>query len=255
MDKSLLVKILGPFATLIHGDTLVLDRWLWLKQKLPRTLNQERLLDVGCGTGAFSILAARRGYQTIGLSWSDGGMSVANERAAIVGLKHKCDFQVVDVRDLNKHKELVEQFDVVVNCENIEHIVDDKKLMINIFACLKPGGRLLLTTPNFYYNPMTHQDLGPFYLVEDGAHVRRGYTKAMLLELCEQAGFKFAEISYCSGFISQKITAALRVLNMVHPLIAWAAIFPFRPLPVLFDKFIKYPQFSICLEAYKPRFD
>jgi 2-polyprenyl-3-methyl-5-hydroxy-6-metoxy-1,4-benzoquinol methylase len=69
MDKSLLVRIFGFRATVIHGDLLVLDRWLWLKKRLPFTRNGEKLIDVGCGSGAFTIGAALRGYQAIGLSW------------------------------------------------------------------------------------------------------------------------------------------------------------------------------------------
>lgn len=37
MKKSILVKLLGFPATLIHGDPLVLDRWLWLRRYLPET--------------------------------------------------------------------------------------------------------------------------------------------------------------------------------------------------------------------------
>src|SRR5258708_2658920 len=83
MDKSLLTKIIGFPATLIHGDTLILDRWLWLKTRLPETGNGEKLLDIGCGTGAFSIGAALRGYEALGLSWDKRNQQVAGERAKI----------------------------------------------------------------------------------------------------------------------------------------------------------------------------
>ena len=33
----LLFRLFGPFPALIFGDTLVLDRWLWLRKHLPRT--------------------------------------------------------------------------------------------------------------------------------------------------------------------------------------------------------------------------
>ncbi len=38
---NVLVKLIGFPATLIHGDTMVLDRWLWLKGRLYRTNNNE----------------------------------------------------------------------------------------------------------------------------------------------------------------------------------------------------------------------
>ena len=53
--KSALVNLLGFPATLIHGDTLVLDRWLWLKQRLPKTLTKAKLIDVGCGSGHLQL--------------------------------------------------------------------------------------------------------------------------------------------------------------------------------------------------------
>ena len=81
--RSLLVEILGFPATLIHGDTLVLDRWLWLRQHLPAVAcGSKRLLDVGCGSGAFTIGAALRGYRALGLSWDQRNMGAARHRAS-----------------------------------------------------------------------------------------------------------------------------------------------------------------------------
>src|SRR5215210_4787097 len=85
IDESLLVKIAGFPATLIQGDTLMLDRWFWLEKRLPKTNNSERLLDVGCGSGAFTIGATLRGYRALGLSWDEREHRVAAERAAICG--------------------------------------------------------------------------------------------------------------------------------------------------------------------------
>ena len=64
LDKGLLIKLFGFSAALTHGDTLVLDRWRWLKSKLPTTNNGETLIDIGCGTGYFSMGAALRGYES-----------------------------------------------------------------------------------------------------------------------------------------------------------------------------------------------
>ena len=65
VKKSILVKLLGFPATLIHGDTLVLDRWIWLRKYLPKTKNNETLIDVGCGSGSFVIGASLRGYNSL----------------------------------------------------------------------------------------------------------------------------------------------------------------------------------------------
>lgn len=257
MDKSFLVRVFGFPATLIHGDPLVLDRWIWLKGRLPITGNHETLLDVGSGTGAFSIGASRRGYEALGLSWDERNQSVSRERAKICGAK-SAKFEILDVRVLGSRKDLLGSFDYAICCETIEHIMDDSKLVSEMSDCLKPGGRLLLTTPYHKYRAITREDIGPFSEVESGWHVRRGYTRAMLEELCRNAGLIPEEISYCSGFFSQKTAWLMRILSRkIHPLFGWLFILPLRAIPPLFDPILtritRWPSYSICLEAYKPR--
>jgi len=255
MDKSFLVRVFGFPATLIHGDLLVLDRWRYLRKRLPVTLNGEKLIDVGCGTGAFTIGAARRGYKAIGLSWDERNQKVARERARLCGVP-ETQFPIQDLRSLDQRSEFTENFNVAICCENIEHILDDRRLMRSITHSLLPGGILLLTTPNFFYRAISFSDNGPFARTEDGGHVRRGYTKAMLCELCADAGLVVEEITYCSGFFSQKITALMRALG--GGILGWVPTLPLRILPVLFDPLIAkatgWPAFSICIMAYKPRF-
>jgi len=256
IDKSVLVRWFGFPATLIHGDTLVLDRWLWLRRYLPVTRNGERVLDVGCGTGAFTIGAALRGYKAVGLSWDQRNQSVATERAKLCGAD-EIEFPVEDVRGLDRREDLKGQFDFVLCLENIEHILDDAKLMRDMSRCLKAGGRLLLTTPNYYYRAMTASDNGPFMEQETGGHVRRGYSAAMLKELCSHADLEVEEINSCSGFFSQKVTAFSRVICRASFMLQFGATLPLRALPLVFDRLIfkvtNWPNYSICLVAYKPR--
>jgi SAM-dependent methyltransferase len=234
----------------------MLDRWQWLKTRLPITRNDESLLDFGCGSGAFTIGAALRGYHSLGLSWDRRNQNVATQRAYICKAD-KASFDVLDIRKLASRTDLIASCDVAICFENIEHIINDRKLIVDIAACLKPGGRLLLTTPYLLNHPMSKEDMGPFTLVENGDHVRRGYSKQMLHELCVIAGLVPERYSYVSGFLSQKLTSASRIISKIHPLLGWAAIFPFRWLPPLVDhtihRLFKYPYFCICLEAFKPR--
>ncbi|WP_271253136.1 class I SAM-dependent methyltransferase [Pseudanabaena sp. Chao 1811] len=252
--KSLLVKLIGFPATLIHGDTLVLDRWIWLKERLPKTNNSEKFLDIGCGTGAFTTYASLRGYNALGLSWDERNQNVAKERASLCKA-NSATFEVQDVRKLDERQDLINQFDVAICFENIEHIIDDQKLMCDIAKCLKRGGKLLLTTPNWDYKPISEGDSGPFLLIENGGHVRKGYTKEKLSELCYIAGLVPDSFSFCSGLVSQKTTFMLRLLSKVNHIFAWGITLPLRIIPPILDpvlsKIVDYPSYSICLEAHK----
>lgn len=198
--------------------------------------------------------AARRGYRSLGLSWDKRNQSVAQQRAKIC----KADtatFEVQDVRRLDERPDLAEQFDVAICCECIEHILDDVKLMQDIAQCLKPAGTLLLTTPNLSFKPMAY-DNENFSTVENGAHVRRGYSPDDLTRLCQQSGFEVMKIEYCSGILSQKITSLKRIAaNATSEIISWPIVLPLRWIPPMFDSAVtramNWPDYSITLVARK----
>lgn len=258
MSSSPLVDLFGFPATLVHGDPMVLDRWRWLCEHLPRTRNEERVLEVGCGSGAFTIGAARRGYQSLGLSWNAADVAKAQERAALCGVEGKAEFVVGDARELDRRPELVGQFETVICCEVIEHILDDLRLMKALHACVKPGGRLLMTAPNRDYRAITAPDDGPHPKTETGWHVRRGYSAVMFRELCDQAGFVVEDISFCSGWVSQKLTWLWRQAGRLDQRVGWLSVLPLRPLPLFLERPVQWlrpwPAFSTCLVAYRPRF-
>lgn len=237
---------------------MVADRWRWVKRELPETRNEETLLDVGCGTGAFTIGAARRGYRALGLSWDQRNQGVAARRATRGGVTDQAKFEIQDVRKLQERTDLTERFDVCLCCECAEHILDDQRLFMEMTRCLKPGGRLLFTAPNFHYRAMSRGDLGPFCKEETGWHVRRGYSPAMLRELCRNAGLEVEQISGCSGFFSQKVTTMLRFLQGIMGPLGWGLILPFRSVALL-DwvpwRWLGWPDYSICLVAVKPRWE
>lgn len=255
IDKtSMLVRLFGWPMPLFHADTAVLDRWLWLGKRLPRNDGSKRLIEIGCGSGAFTIGAALLGYQALGLSWDARNLHVASERATMCKAT-STEFQIQDVRELHDRKDLFSKFDVAICCEVIEHIVNDTKLLRDISVCLRPGGRLLLTAPNFDLRPIDPAHAGPFPAVEDGGHVRKGYTPEGLRRLCQDAELSVDAISYCTGFLSQSIMRLYFAAKRIHPLLAWSIIHPFRILPRLLDDWvterIHYPHYSICLEAHK----
>ena len=258
--KHILIRLLGHTATILHLYPCAADRWAWLKSKIPRNNKAYTLVDVGCGAGEFTIGAALRGYRSLGLSWDEENTAVANELAGV--LNAEVEFEITDIRCLDQREDLREAFDVVACLELVEHILDDRKLIIDIASMLKPGGYLYLTTPYLRFNETigSVQEMGPWPTVETGPHVRRGYTKAMLQELCDEAGLILEHQSFCTGFVSQKLTHLQlfleRYFGRYHRLV-WYAILPLHSLMIL-DRFVtdwfKYPYYTICVEVYKPRF-
>lgn len=254
--KDLVVRLLGWKATLHFGDPLVWDRWRWIKRHVPVTRDDEKLLDVGCGSGAFTIGTALLGYELLGLSWDERNKGVAEGRAVAAGAK-SAKFQICDVRELDAREDLVGAFDIVLCCENIEHILDDFRLMKAMARCLKPGGRLLLTSPYIPRIAWSFMDYGPFPDFEDGRHVRRGYNRAMLAELCRHADLEIEEFSFVSGPISQFGAYLQTKFGAKSVLLGWLVALPLRPFPPLLDplltKITGVQPFCIGLEAYKRR--
>lgn len=248
--ENTLVRLLGWKATILHGDPTVADRWEWSRDHLQS--GPFRTLEAGCGTGAFSLYAARRGNRVLGLSFNERNNQVATERARILGLTN-VEFRQVDLRRLDEHVSSLGLFDQILCLETIEHLVEDLRLLGNLSVLLKPGGRLLLTTPFKDHHPLIGEYPDREYrsTVEDGGHVRFGYTEAELRDLFQKAGMEITRVDFLSGYISQKLYVLQCHLDRVLPhKIVWLATFPLRALRALdpwVSRRLRYPALSIAV--------
>jgi len=104
------------------------------------------ILDVGCGDGFATSMAAgrNRAHNFAGLDWSAPSLAQAAGRGIAV-LRAGLDTPL-PIRS--------ESVDVVVMSEVIEHLVDTDSAVEEAYRVLKPGGSLLLSTPNLaaWYN-------------------------------------------------------------------------------------------------------
>jgi 2-polyprenyl-3-methyl-5-hydroxy-6-metoxy-1,4-benzoquinol methylase len=105
------------------------------------------IVDIGCGDGLAAEVAARRnpGHQFVGVDWSEAALRQAHARGLAV------------VRAAVEGSGLplaAESANVVIMSEIIEHLVDTDSALDEAFRILKPGGSLLLSTPNLaaWYN-------------------------------------------------------------------------------------------------------
>jgi len=101
----------------------------------------DRVLDVGCGWGAFAIHAAREhGVHVTGITLSEPQASLARERAAAAGVADRVDIRVMDYREIAG-----ETFDAIASIGMVEHVgsVNIDAYAAKLASLLKPGGRLL----------------------------------------------------------------------------------------------------------------
>ena len=249
--NDILVRLIGYPATVLHGDAAVFNRWRWLKKHL--LPGARRTFDAGCGSGAFTMYAAKIGNQAVGISYDEKNNQKATERANILGLNN-IKFITVDLRELDKISVSLGMFDQIICFETIEHILDDRKLIENFSKLLKPGGKLLLTAPYKYYKHLYGDDETKLSTWEDGGHVRWGYTHKEMSNLLSEFGFKIEEVGYITGWISQKLINFQRRLSKINSKMAWLIIFPLRIFQFfdpLLAKITKYPFLSIGVVAVK----
>jgi 2-polyprenyl-3-methyl-5-hydroxy-6-metoxy-1,4-benzoquinol methylase len=96
-----------------------------------------RLLDVGCSCGYFMEVAASRGFDVQGVEFSR--LAIA---AADANLRSRIFEGTLDEMPVNG------MFDVVSAFDLIEHVQDPRALLRRCAGVLKPGGALVISTPD-----------------------------------------------------------------------------------------------------------
>lgn len=151
--------------------------WFRRHEVVYRRLSQRcvdrEVLEAGCGEGYGAELIADVATRVIGLDYDE--QTVAHVRAR---------YPRIDVR----HGNLAElplsagAVDVVVNFQVIEHLWDQGQFVAECHRVLRPGGVLLMSTPNrITFSPGRDTPLNPFHTRELNA--------SELTELLVDAGF------------------------------------------------------------------
>lgn len=152
------------------------------------------VLDLGCGNGSLSRAIAQKGYSVTGVDPSSSGVRFAQQHNS------HCTFIQADIESL-PYEKLEHRFDVVISSEVIEHLLYPRELIRASKRCLKPGGRVILTTPyHGYWKNLAIALMGKmdshFSPLWDGGHVKffsqKTLTNLMQQEGIEQIQFKFA---------------------------------------------------------------
>lgn len=143
------------------------------------------VMDAGCGNGSFISQFRGRGWQLNGADFSPAGIAIAKESFPDI------NFFLADGQASYKH--LLGPVDAVISTEVIEHIYDPRAFLRSCFELLKPGGRIILSTPYHGYlkNVMlaiTGKMDQHFTVLWDHGHIKFWSRKTLTQALAE-AGF------------------------------------------------------------------
>lgn len=155
----------------LHDD--IAQRWLKeILQYVPK--KKLKILDVGCGSGFFTILMAQQGHEVIGVDLTADMITRAKELAAEE--KTDCTFQVMDAENLEFADEA---FDMVISRNLTWTLPDAERAYSEWLRVLKKGGCLLNFDANYGISDCSDTSQLP----QNHAHNQLGFE---LLQECEE---------------------------------------------------------------------
>jgi len=145
-----------------------------------------RLLDIGCGAGSFSAGFLDAGFFVAGIDMTEEQVAAAQARGLDARV-HDLGSGPVPFPD--------QSFDVAFAGEVIEHIIDTTAFLADIRRVLKPGGCVVLTTPNLASAENRLRLLFGLYPIwtefrlEGGQGHVRSYTRRTIVRHLRETGF------------------------------------------------------------------
>ncbi len=165
-------------------------RRIYLERTLRRELDArgwtkaKRALDLGCGDGNHLLWLMRYGEAVYGSDYNTIRLARAARRAPATNL------YLADILDYPAQDD---SFDLVFFHHVVEHIPDDQAALATVQRILKPGGLLVLGTPNegCWWWQLAYRRAPEIRATTDHVHF---YTVQTLTEKMTAAGLKLTEV-------------------------------------------------------------
>jgi len=174
------------------------------------------ILDVGCAQGTLALMLAENGHRVTAVDLRPEFLVYAEARHT------HGEIQFVAANVL--HDELPGLFDLVYANQIIEHLVYPDQLLQKLKKLLKPGGRLVITTPNGSYvknNLPSYKELGNpqdwehLQFTADGDGHFYAYLREELVDIFHDAGLAHVK----SHFFESPLISGHMKLRHFHRLL------------------------------------
>jgi SAM-dependent methyltransferase len=146
----------------------------WVRAQAARLAPGSRVLDAGAGSCKYRPLFSHCQYETQDFCKYEGGVVTYAQR-----IDHVCDVACIPLPSGS--------FDAILCTEVIEHVVDPMKVVFELARLLKPGGKLLLTSPL-----LSHLHMEPY-------HYYGGFTHFWYRHWLPEAGLEIDAITPVGG--------------------------------------------------------
>jgi ubiquinone/menaquinone biosynthesis C-methylase UbiE len=196
-----------------HGSFADSKRTSIIIQSVKKYSFGKKILDIGCAQGNIATLLAENGFGAVALDLNQSFLNYAKKKREFGDISYVC------ASALNMPFEN-EKFDAVIIGELVEHVAYPEKLLKEAKRVLKPGGLMIITTPNNHIflgmlsgikpelfedikdrNKLLKRQFGP--AGKDHLFV---FDKKSLNALLERQGFEIILGGYVNSFLMNPFT-------------------------------------------------
>ena len=197
----------------------------------PDILTNKTILEVGCGANPFSVWLASQGFgpkEIIAADFSPAAIEMA-QKAADSNSVSNIRWHNEDIQDLSFRNE---HFDIVFSFETIEHVPKPYTAIKEIYRVLKPGGSLMLTTPNYFgifglYR--IYLRLRGRKFTEGGQPINNLMLLPLSLLMVKRAGFKIRDFNTTGHYLLRpgRFPKDIKFLNHPRFIMRWFGLHSF----------------------------
>lgn len=172
-------------------------------------------LDLGCNTGMY--LSGAGAEVAVGVDLSPTVLGRARERCKTQSGRTRFHFVAGDVRNLDFLNGI--HFDFILCSEVLEHVTEPQAVFHGIGRLLKPGGRALITTPNYRKDRPTwvRMSLLKSYDVAGEYYYHTAYRPEELRKMCADEGMNCLEC----GTLEWEVKYAAKLPALVFRMVRW----------------------------------